>query len=86
MAIHQEPISIGAEPPDQVWVGNNQESSLVFHGSMDSHAVQYGGHWSHEPLGHLELPIWASPNGRCATNVKYTIDLKALIQKVEIFH
>lgn len=68
MAIHHEPVSIGAEPPDQVWVGNKQESSLECENyakkrtkqrlmpeqPLYSHAVQYGGQWSHEALGHLE--------------------------------
>lgn len=31
MDIHQEPISIVAELPDQVWVGNNQ----VSHSSLE---------------------------------------------------
>lgn len=54
---------------------------------QDNHSIAMPS--SMEDTGPMRLlGTWsmASPNGRCATNVEYAIDGKALIQKVEIFH
>ena len=53
----------------------NNHSTAMLSSTEDAGPRRLLGTWS-----------MASPNGRHATNVEYAIDVKPLIQKVEIFH